>query len=193
MLSTAPILALNHLLAGAAWARKRLLPFAGRRARIELAPVSLILEVTPEGYFAAGAEGEVEVSFTLPPGTPVLALRGVNAVVREAHVNGPADFADALGSVLRNLKWDAEEDMSKLVGDMAAHRLAGLARGVAEWQRNAATHAAENVVEYLREEQGILPHKDGLALWSAEVSRLQTDLARLEARVKALPQGKAIG
>jgi ubiquinone biosynthesis protein UbiJ len=190
MLSTAPILVLNHLLAGAGWARKRLLPFVGRRARIELAPVVLILEVTPEGFFAVGAQGEVDVSFTLPPGTPVLALQGVEAVVREAHVNGPADFADALGFVLRNLKWDAEEDLSKLVGDMAAHRLIGLAQGIAQWQRNAATHAAENVVEYLREEKAVLPHKDDLALWSAEVSRLQADLARLETRVKAVPLGK---
>jgi len=192
MLSTAPILVLNHLLAGASWARGRLMPFAGRRARIELAPVSLILEVTPEGYFAAGEGEEVDVSFTLPPGTPVLALQGVEAVVREAHVNGPADFADALGFVLRNLKWDAEEDLSKLVGDMAAHRLTSLARGAVEWQRNAATHAAENVVEYLREEKGVLPRKDDLALWSAEVNRLQSDLARLESRAKALPLSKAL-
>ena len=192
MLSTAPILVLNHLLAGASWARGRLMPFAGRRARIELAPVSLILEVTPEGYFAAGEGEEVDVSFTLPPGTPVLALQGVEAVVREAHVNGPADFADALGFVLRNLKWDAEEDLSKLVGDMAAHRLTSLARGAVEWQRNAATHAAENVVEYLREEKGVLPRKDDLALWSAEVNRLQSDLARLESRIKALPLGKTV-
>lgn len=192
MFSTASILVLNHLLAGAAWARGRLAPFSGRRARIELAPAVLILEVTPDGYFVAGEEGDVEVSFTLPPGTPVLALQGVEAVVREAHVNGPADFADALGFVLRNLKWDAEEDLSKLVGDMAAHRLAGLARGAVDWQRNAATHAVENVVEYLREEKGVLPRKDDLALWSAEVSRLQADLARLESRVKALPQAKAV-
>ena len=112
--------------------------------------------------------------------------------MREAHVNGPADFADALGFVLRNLKWDAEEDLSKLVGDMAAHRLAGLARGVVEWQRNAATHAAENVVEYLREEKGVLPRKDDLALWSAEVDRLQSELTRLESRIKALPLGKTV-
>ncbi|MDD5295351.1 MAG: hypothetical protein PHU46_00430 [Rhodocyclaceae bacterium] len=187
MLPTASVLALNHLLAGASWARRRLTPFAGRRAKIELPPLCLVLEVTPDGYFAASEGDEAEVRFTLPAGTPLLALQGVDAVVREAHVSGPADFADALGFVLKNLKWDAEEDLSKLLGDIAAHRLAGMARGLVQWQRKAATNTVENVVDYLREEKGVLPRKEDLSLWSAEVSRLQSDLARLESRVSSLP------
>jgi ubiquinone biosynthesis protein UbiJ len=190
MLGTASLLVLNHLLAGAAWARRRLEPFAGRRARIELASVSLILEVSPEGYFLAGEGEEAEVAFTLPAGTPLLALQGLGAVMKEAHVSGPADFADALGFVLLNLKWDAEEDLSKLLGDIPAHRLAGMARSFAQWQRHAATSSAQNVVEYLREEQGLLPKRENMALWSAEVARLEADLARLDARVARLNPGQ---
>ena len=188
MLSTAPVLAFNHLLAAAPWARERLAAFAGRRAQISLPPVSFILEVTGEGYFAAG-EGEAEVVFSLPAATPLLALKGMEALVKEAHVSGPADFADTLGFVLKNLKWDAEEDLSKLVGDIAAHRLAGLGRRFLGWQRHVLASASENIGEYLREEQGLLPRAADLDAFAGELRQLNEDLARLDGRIGRLDRG----
>ena len=185
MLSTAPILAFNHLLKDASWARARLEAFAGRRAQISLPPLSFILEVTADGYFTTG-EGEAEVVFSLPSGTPLLALRGLEAVVKEAHVSGPADFADTLGFVLRNLKWDAEEDLSKLVGDMAAHRLAGLGRRFLGWQKHVFTSTSGNIGEYLREEQALFPRNADLAAFKDELARFNDRLARLESRVTGL-------
>ena len=186
MLNAAPILAFNHLLAAAPWARQRLAAFAGRRARISLPPLAFMLEVTDEGYFSTG-EGEAEVVFSRPAATPWLALQGLEAVVKEAHVSGPADFADTLGFVLKNLKWDAEEDLSKLVGDLAAHRLAGLGRRFLGWQKHVLASTTENVGEYLREEQTLLPRSADFATFRDEVSRLRGDLERLEGRVSRLP------
>lgn len=185
MFSTASVLVLNHLLAGASWARQQLRPFVGRRACITLAPITLVLEVSEDGYFRS-AEGEAEVQFTLADNTPFLVIQGTEAVVREAHVNGPADFADALGFVLRNLRWDAEEDLSKLVGDIAAHRAIGLLHKLHQWQRQAATHATENVVEYLREEKQLLPRQEEFLSWRNSIARLQADLARLDTRIAKL-------
>ena len=185
MLSTAPILAFNHLLKDASWARQRLIVFAGRRARISLPPLAFTLEVTDEGYFTS-SEGEAEVVFSLPAGTPVLALKGLEAVVKEAHVSGPADFADTLGFVLKNLKWDAEEDLSKLVGDLAAHRLAGLGRRFLGWQKHVFTSTTENIGEYLREEQTLFPRSGDFAAFRDGVSGLRGDLERLEGRVSRL-------
>lgn len=185
MLSSAPILAFNHLLKDASWARQRLGAFAGRRAQISLPPLSFILEVTGEGYFTSG-EGEAEVVFSLPSDTPLLALKGLEAVVKEAHVSGPADFADTLGFVLKNLKWDAEEDLSKLVGDLAAHRLAGLGRRFLGWQKHVFASTSENVGEYLREEQNLFPRHADLVTFKDELARVNEHLARLESRVSRL-------
>lgn len=185
MFSLPSVLALNHLLAGAAWARSRLQPFAGRRARIELGGLALVLAVSDEGYFDAADGDDADVCFSLPPGAPLLALKGIEAVIQEAHVSGPADFAEALGFVLRNLKWDGEEDLSRLVGDVLAHRLARTARAFLDWQRRAAGNAADNVVEYLREEKGVLPRGEEVGQWKDQVARLSADLDRLEARVSA--------
>ncbi len=45
--------AVNHLLARESWARDRLIPYAGKTARLEISPVTLVLLVQPDGYLAA--------------------------------------------------------------------------------------------------------------------------------------------
>lgn len=179
MLDQAPILVLNHLLKDADWARQRLQPFAGRRARIVAPPLNLALGVDDQGYFVADG-GEPDVSISLPAGAPLLALQGKEALLREVRISGPADFADALGFVLKNLRWDAEEDLSKLVGDIAAHRLMDFGRRFVQWQRTAAVNAADNLVEYVRDEKSLLPHRDEVGQFAADLARLQDKLAKLE-------------
>ncbi|QDX81976.1 hypothetical protein B9N43_12395 [Denitratisoma sp. DHT3] len=191
----APILAaLNHVLAQAAWARGRLSPFAGRRARIELPPLpTLAFTVDAEGYLRApekdgadDARGDADVAIALPAAAPLLALGDPEQVFKRAHISGNADFADSLGFVLRNLRWDFEEDLSRIVGDIAAHRIAGLLTGLFGWQREAAARLGQNLAEYLAEEQHTLLRPPELAAFSDEVGRLAADLARLEQRVGRL-------
>jgi ubiquinone biosynthesis protein UbiJ len=74
-------------------------------------------------------------------------------MMRGARIAGAADFAEALGSVLRKLDWDAEEDLSRVVGDIAAHRIVKTAGGFAAAQAEAARRLADNFAEYLRYER----------------------------------------
>ena len=116
--------AINHVLGQAAWAREKLMPFAGHAAQIKLPPFEAAFLITPDGSIAAPEAGaELEVAISLPATTPLLALQGKDAVMRAARIEGSAEFAQALGFVIRNLRWDAEEDLSRLVGDVAAHRI----------------------------------------------------------------------
>jgi ubiquinone biosynthesis accessory factor UbiJ len=186
MLSRAALAVLNHLLADAAWARARLLPFAGRTARLKLPPWQLDFAIDGIGQLLA-TDAEPEVEIALPADAPLTALRGAEAVAKEVHITGPAEFADALGFVLRNLRWDFEEDLSKGVGDIAAHRFAGLVHAFGAWQRQAARNLAENLAEYLTEEQPVLTKPAELADFVAGVGGLRDDLAQLEKRVGRLP------
>jgi ubiquinone biosynthesis protein UbiJ len=72
------------------------------------------------------------------------------------------------------------------VGDVAAHQLGNLARGVAGWGRASAEALARDAGEYLQEERRWLPHRRPVQGWMAEVDRLRGDLDRLEARVERL-------
>lgn len=190
MLDSAFLAALNHLLESSHWARTRLVPFAARRARFDMPPFSFGFEVAPDGQVIpipenASAVG-ADVIIRLPADTPFLLPQGIDRVMAQASVEGNAEFATELSFVFRNLRWDAEEDLSKLLGDIAAHRIvAGATRFVA-WQKQAATHFAQNLGEYLSLETPVLvPGGELLALRDA-IAKFDADLARAEKRLAAL-------
>lgn len=190
--------ALNHLLAGADWARARLLPFAGSDLKLLAPPASLTLLVDKEGYFAPGGGESPAVTLTLPAISPFSLLEGLGegqaleALLREARIEGKAEFAQTLGFVLRNLRWDYEEDLSRIVGDIAAHRIAGGVSGLLRWQRQAVRNLAENFVEYTTEEQPILLKPADARVFGEDVVRLGEGLDALEARLRRLrPAGRS--
>ena len=185
MFDHAAILALNHVLARSSWATARLAPFAGREAMFLMPPLRLQLLVKPDGLFAIGL-GKPDVEIALPPETPLLALQSTERAIRQARISGSVEFADTLGFVLRHLSWDIEEDLSRLVGDIAAHRMAKTLRALTAWQKQAAFNLAENATEYLRDETGTLPSPSEISGFSNDVDRLRDDVARLEKRLRRL-------
>ena len=189
----APALAaVNHLLGQSTWARKKLAPFAGHIAQIKMPPFEAAFVVLADGLLGmpeTAAEGEElssEVCISLPATTPLLLLQGTDAVMRAARLEGSAEFAEALGFVIRNLGWDVEEDLSRFVGDIAAHRLVDGAKQFSGWQKQAAQNFAENVVEYLTEEQPVIARRIAIADFSSDIDRLRDDVARLEKRLQRL-------
>ncbi|MDE2599149.1 MAG: hypothetical protein KGL40_05950 [Rhodocyclaceae bacterium] len=185
MLELPIIAALNHVIVRTPWAQDKLAPFAGREAVFAMPPFRLQLQVSGNGHFAAG-KGTPDVEITLPADTPFAALQGADKAMRNARINGPVEFADTLGFVLRNLSWDFEEDLSRVVGDIAAHRVAESLRALTAWQKQAAQNLAENAAEYLRDEKGVLPSPQEISLFSSEIDRLRDDAARLEKRLQKL-------
>lgn len=186
MLPTTPLLAaLNHVLDQADWARKKLQPFAGRGVRIAMAPFELRFVISGDGHLQS-SHSEPDLDIVLPTDTPLRALQGGDQVMKAAQISGPADFADALGFVLRNLRWDIEEDLSKVAGDVAARRIVAMLNAFAGWQRQAARSLAGNVGEYLTEENPVLVKPAEMAAFVAEVGQLHSDLARLEQGIARL-------
>lgn len=179
--------AINHLLGQAAWAREKLAPFAGHAALVKMPPFEAAFLIGADGCLSAPPpEAELEVSISLPAATPVLALQGKDAVMRAARIEGSAEFAETLGFVIRNLRWDAEEDLSTIVGDIAAHRIVAGTREFAAWQQQAARNLAENLAEYFTEEQPLIARQADIADFSADIDRLRDDVARLEKRIDNL-------
>jgi ubiquinone biosynthesis protein UbiJ len=186
-LSAPLIAAANHLLVQAAWARERLAPFAGHVAQIQMRPFEAAFLIGEDGCISSpAAAAEPEVTISLPAATPLLALQGQDAVMRAARIEGSAEFAEALGFVIRNLRWDVEEDLSRIVGDIAAHRIVAGTRGIAAWQRQAVQNLAENLAEYFTEEQPLIARRIAITDFSVEVDRLRDDVARLEKRLQRL-------
>lgn len=180
--------AINHLLARADWARERLAAHAGRCARLHAEPVELLFEIDNEGYLVA-AERDVEPGVTLS--LPLSALPGLvggdaNKAMNAVRIEGNAELADTLGFVFRNLRWDAEEDLSRLFGDIVAHRMILGAGSLRQMHARAWAGLTGNLAEYLAEEQRALVTHGALAALADELRALRDDLARLDKRVGRL-------
>ena len=190
MLSSPVINGLNHLLQDAPWARERLMPFAGRSACVVLKPVEIGLGIDAAGYFTESATDDPDVSLELPIGSLPKLVGGADALMSDIRISGNADLADALGFVLRKLRWDGEEALSRLTGDIVAHRAVATARNVIGWQRQTARNVIDNLAEYFSEEQPVLVKKALLEDLGGEAAALRDDLARLDKRLKKLESAK---
>lgn len=106
--------------------------------------------------------------------------------MQDLRIDGDADFAQAVSTLVRHLRWDVEEDLSKVVGDVVARRaVAGTSRLVSELRRGRQ-RAAAGLAEYLLEENPQLVYPRMADELAAGVRALRDDLARLEKRIDRL-------
>lgn len=188
MLNRAGRHGIHHVLAQHTWARQRLAAHAGRVIEFRLPPLpDLRLIITPEGQVAeAGAETASDLTVNIKPSAlPWLLLRD-EAVMREVEITGSAELAQVLQQLFRELEWDFEEDLSRVFGDIAAHRMAGAARDLMAWQRTAGLRLAQNFADYWTEEAPLIARREDVAQFGREVERMRDDTERLEKRIEKL-------
>jgi ubiquinone biosynthesis protein UbiJ len=159
---------LNQLLDRERWARDRLVPYVGQA--LEIRP-----PVLPPLRLAIGAGGRIE------PGGPEPA-----ALITLEGVSGETPLAEEVRYLARHLRWDAEEELSRIVGDVAAERLVGTARAFVRWQRDAALRVGEALADYATQESGALVRRGELAQLGADIARFAAVLEQLEQRVSRL-------
>jgi ubiquinone biosynthesis protein UbiJ len=176
----------NRLLDGESWARERLARFAGET--IELVPLPLPpLRVTilESGRLEAGGD-EPDLRLEAGPGALLALGRGEEEFLRAIEVQGNARLAQEVASLARHLRWDVEEDLSRVIGDVAAHRAVGAARSFVEWQLDIARRVTGAAADFLAEETRILVRRDEQAGQARAVAELRDALARLEKRIERL-------
>ena len=179
--------ALNHVLKSAPLALERLRKHAGRTAAFHVGPLTLAFTVQTTGEVAsavAGAARDLDVRIS-PFLLPRLALRE-EAAWREIEMQGDMELAQEISYLARNLDWDVEEDLSKVVGDIAAHRMVGTAREVVEWGREASLRLAQGVAEYWTEEAPLIASRVKVESFVREVAELRDAVERLEKRIERL-------
>lgn len=108
--------------------------------------------------------------------------------VRDGDIDltGDAATAQRFQDLLDHAKPDVEEELSRAIGDVAAHQLAEFARGVGNWARGARSTMGDNIREYLQEERRDLPTRYEVEQFSLRVGKLRDDVERIAARLKRL-------
>ncbi len=185
--------AINHLLAAEPWARAQLVPHGNKTLHVVVQPFTIRLAVAPDGSVArATTTAPADTVVTLPySAIPKMLAGGGDAVMRDMRLDGDADFAQAVSMLAKNLRWDAEEDLSKVVGDAASHRMVSVAQKVGGEIRRTNERMVGGVTEYLLEENPQLVRPRAVQSLADGVRRLRDDLARLEKRIDRLTSGAA--
>ena len=179
---------LNHLLAQNAWAQQRLAPLAGKSFAVHAAPLpALTFTIQPDGQVQDAASG-VQADATLGA-TPDTLLRYLTQEPRDTNllrITGDSQFGAKIGDILAHLSWEAEEDLSRVVGDVMAHRVAGLARGLWAWQKQSALNVATAASEYFTEERPLIAKRMHVEQFARDVDTVRLAVDRLELRIQKL-------
>jgi len=188
MLSGTAAVALNHLLRDAEWARAQLIPFAGCIIRFDVSPLAAAFVIESDGRLAAApleSEAAALVQLSGPTLVRLVWLRDESAR-QDVRVTGDNALASALTGVLSALHWDVEEDLSRVIGDVAAHRVAQAGSAFLAWQSRTATNLAQSLAEYWTEEQPLIASGEAVREFVQAVDVLRDDTERLEKRIERL-------
>lgn len=179
--------AINHLLAQEPWARGQLLPHAGKVACLETGIVTVRLKVCADGMVSGAlADEPLAVTIRVRPADLPLILQNRERAFSTVKIDGDADFANTISKVSQNLRWDVANDLSQLVGDIAAQRIVDGASAAAATVRSSQQKVMENVAEYFLEEQPMLIRPRAVHEFTADVTRLRDDVERLAKRIERL-------
>ena len=178
---------LNHLLRASAWARDTLKPHAGKTVCVRCLPFSTSLVVLESGEVAPAPTGaNPDATLTVTPGLLLRMAAQDDNAWRDIVIDGDTTLAGAVHHLWRHLRWDAEEDLSRVIGDVAAHRIADSARTLGRWAQLSGENLARSFTEYVTEERPVVAAPGEIAHFAADVDQLRDDLARLEKRVARL-------
>ena len=182
---------LQHLTNQNNWSREYLLPFAGKVVQFDIAFIKTNLLILEDGSMSIAGETAAQsiglgANIHAPPSLVLRMLAGDESAKTQIKIDGDTHLAAELGKVLQHMRWDVEEDLSKIVGDIAANKTASAAKSVFLEAKKQTINVAEMISEFWQEEKPILAKKRHVAEFNANVDTLKSDVARLEKRLEKL-------
>jgi ubiquinone biosynthesis protein UbiJ len=127
------VLFLNHVLLQEKQAQDRLSRQKGRVVHLRWGLFAIDLIVTPAGLAdRAPAFSKPDLVLSVAAESPLAVVQAALAgKAPPVKIDGDVQLAADIGWLAENLRWDAEEDLSRLIGDAPAHALADVGRRLA--------------------------------------------------------------
>ena len=197
---------INHVLAGESWASAELAKHAGKAIALEMPFGRFAVQITNSGLLEAVRHAdstEISDGEAVPPIRTALVLTissqalstllTSSGPIREnafksVTIAGDADLAQLLGRLAGQLRWEYEEDLSKIIGDAPAHFAVAQAKKIASAGKAAGLDLIENTIEYLSEEKKVLLNQRDFATHKTQLMELRDAVERLDKRIALLQQ-----
>jgi ubiquinone biosynthesis protein UbiJ len=199
---------INHVLAGEPWASAELAKHAGKAIALEMPFGRFAVQINNNGLLDAVRHSDpsaqnpdeevpspVRTALVLTISSQALStLLTSSGPIREnafksVTIAGDADLAQLLGRLAGQLRWEYEEDLSKLIGDVPAHFAVAQGKKIVSAGKAASRDLLENAVEYLSEEKKVLLNQRDFAIHKNQLMELRDNVERLDKRIAILQQG----
>jgi ubiquinone biosynthesis accessory factor UbiJ len=178
---------LQHITNQNNWSRQYLLAFSGKVVQFNIAFISTSLLILEDGSLGIAPKNAMaDAIIHIPPSLALRLLAKDEAAKMCIKIEGDTHLASELSKILQHMRWDIEEDMSKLVGDIPANKIASLTKKTATMSKEQAINLAEMLTEYWQEEKPILAKKWQVEQFNADVDTVRSDFARLEKKLEKL-------
>jgi ubiquinone biosynthesis protein UbiJ len=132
------ILLLNHVIQQEPAAQQRLARQSGKCVLVRWQSIEFSLRPTAAGLLEHSDQASVvDLRLTVTEADPLqLARKLFDGDKPAVHVEGDVQLAAEINWLVDHLRWDLEEDLSRLIGDVPAHTLGELGRAVARAVRD---------------------------------------------------------
>lgn len=178
---------LQHIINQNNWSREHLIPFAGKVLQFDFVLIKPSLIILEDGSLSfAGETIGADAVIHLPPSLTLRLLANDDAAKMQIKIDGDTHLATQVSKVLQKLRWDIEDDMSHLVGDIAASKISKSSHKVLQTVKKQSIDITEMVSEYWQEEIKILAKKHQVERFITDVDVLRSDTARFEKRLQKL-------
>lgn len=178
---------LQHLISQNTWASNLLQPFAGQSIQINVSFISASLVILENGNLVIAGETNIpDATVTIPPSLLLRLLAKDETANRQINIEGDTKLVAELAKVFSNMRWDYEDDLSNLIGDIPANKIGTFARNAANSAKETSINIAEMLSEYWQEEMPLIAKKRNVEHFNSEVDNLRADVARFEKKLTKL-------
>ncbi len=178
---------LQHITQQNSWSRPYLTPFSGRILQFDFSLVKAHLIILEDGSLSmAGDTASADAVIHIPPSLAMRLMAQDESAKMQIKIDGDTHLATELSKVLQQMRWDIEEDLSHLMGDIAANKLVTGSQKIAQETKKQTVNLAEMLSEYWQEEKLLIAKKWQVEKFVPEVDSLKSDIARFEKKLKKL-------
>ena len=180
---------LQHLLTQNSWANAILQPYAGKAVQFDIASIKANIIILEDGGLAIAGETNIaDATICISASLLLRLIAQDEAAKMQIVISGDTHLATEFAKVLSNMRWDYEDDLSKLVGDVSALKISQFGREAATGIKRNSIQLAEMLSEYWQEEKPLIAKNRLVEKFNTEVDTLRADVARFEKRLTKLTQ-----
>lgn len=171
------------------YAKNLLLAMHGRAVAIEIRELNLeFYMLSKNGHMHVKSDYDDTPAATVSGTLPTMLRAGVlrDGIPDGIRFDGDVELGQNFRKLLQEIDFDWEEQLARVVGDLAARQLGNVVRSMHDWSKQTLDTLGKDIAEYLQEETGDLPRREEVTRFVSAVDELRDAVERTAVRAEKI-------